>query len=164
LFDTFMGLPLHILVVHFTVVLVPLSAIATIAVFLRPAWRKRYAAPIAILNVLMLALTFVTVQAGGDFEDRFRAEGDKLTPRFHHEDYANVLIWVVVALAVLSVVGWWVSRGTNASPALAMSVGGLVAVVAVAAIVLTVLTGHTGSESAWKDFVTSTDKTLHKTN
>ena len=42
-FDTIFGLPTHTLVNHAAVVLVPLAAIATIAVALRPRWRERYA-------------------------------------------------------------------------------------------------------------------------
>jgi hypothetical protein len=42
-FDTITGLPVHALVVHATVVLVPLLAIVTVVVALRDRLRERYA-------------------------------------------------------------------------------------------------------------------------
>jgi len=41
-FDTIAGLPIHPLVVHAVVMLLPLSAIGLIACVLRPAWRQRF--------------------------------------------------------------------------------------------------------------------------
>jgi uncharacterized membrane protein len=157
LFDTFTGLPLHILVIHFVVVLLPISAFATIGVFVRPTWRRKYGAWIAALNVMMLVLTFVTVRAGEDLKDRYRALGDTQTPKDHHEGLGKALLWVVLALAVLSAAAWWVGRMPNMGPA-AIGLGAVVALVAVAAIVLTMLTGDAGSRSHWSDFIKSSDK------
>ncbi|HVE26669.1 MAG TPA: hypothetical protein VNC22_14770, partial [Sporichthya sp.] len=64
MFDSFLGLPLHVLVLHFTVVLVPLGAMATVAVMVRHDWRARFLPHVAAGNVALLALTFVTVRAG----------------------------------------------------------------------------------------------------
>jgi hypothetical protein len=162
LFDTFMGLPTHILVLHFTVVLVPLSAFATIAVFLRTEWRKKYAGWLAILNVAMLAVTFVTVRAGWDFQHRFRILGDTETPGDNHENLGKALLWIMVALAALAVIAWWICRMPNLAPVVGLGVGGLVASVAVASIVLTALAGHTGAKTTYADFIKSTDKKMAK--
>jgi uncharacterized membrane protein len=157
LFDTFTGLPMHVLVIHFVVVLVPLSAMATIAVFLRPTWRERYAAPVAALNVAMLVLTFVTVEAGWDLQSRYRKLGDTQAPKNHHEGLGKALLIIVLVLAVASVGTW--AGGVAKLPALAVTgLAGLVAVLAVASIVLTVLTGDAGSRSHWADFIKSSDK------
>ena len=43
MFDSFLGLPLHPLVVHGAVVLLPLAALGVIALVLRSAWRERFA-------------------------------------------------------------------------------------------------------------------------
>jgi hypothetical protein len=159
LFDTFTGLPFHILVIHFVVVLLPISAFATIAVFVRPAWRRKYGALVAGLNGLMVVLTFVTVRAGEDLKDRYRALGDTVTPKDHHEGLGKSLLWVVVALAVLSAAAWSVGRIPNMAPA-AIGLGAVVALVAIGAIVLTMLTGDAGSRSHWSDFIKSSDKAL----
>ena len=44
-FDLINGLPVHPLVVHAVVVLVPLAALGTIAIALRPAWRPHVRPP-----------------------------------------------------------------------------------------------------------------------
>lgn len=160
MFDTFMGLPTHILVLHFTVVLVPLSAFATIAVFLRTEWRKKYAGWLAMLNVAMLAVTFVTVRAGWDFQHRFRILGDTETPGDNHENLGKALLWIMVALAALAVIAWWICRMPNLTPVVGLGLGGLVASVAVASIVLTALAGHTGAKTTYADFIKSTDKKI----
>jgi hypothetical protein len=162
LFDKFLGLPTHILVLHFTVVLVPIVALVTIAVFLRPTWRKRWAGWVAILDVAMLALTFVTVRAGWDLESRYRVEGDTETPGFNHETLGKALLWIMVALAPMAVLAWWVSRIPNLSPGVNLGLGGLVASIAVASIVLTALAGHTGAEASWTDFIKFSDKQIAK--
>jgi uncharacterized membrane protein len=163
LFDTFTGLPLHILVVHFVVVLVPISAFATIGVFVWPAWRRKYGAWIAALNVMMLVLTFVTVRAGLDLKDRYRALGDTQTPGYHHEGLGKSLLWVVLALAVLSAAAWWVGRMPNMAP-VAIGLGAVVALVAIGAIVLTTLTGDSGARTTWSDFIKSSDKATSSKN
>ena len=41
-FDLINGVPIHPLVVHAVVVLLPLAVLGTIAIVVRPAWRLRY--------------------------------------------------------------------------------------------------------------------------
>jgi len=162
LLDKFLGLPTHILVLHFTVVLVPLVALVTIAVFLRPTWRKRWAGWVAILDVAMLALTFLTVRAGWDLESRYRVEGDTETPGFNHETLGKALLWIMLALAPTALLAWWVSRIPNLSSGVNLGLGGLVASIALASIVLTAFAGHTGAEASWKDFIKFSDKQIAK--
>lgn len=153
MFDTFMGLPLHVLVLHFTVVLVPLSAVLTGAVFLHRPWREAHAGRVAAVNVAMLALTFATVRAGLALQDRYRSIGNDGVPRYDHEELGETLLWVMLALTAATLLAWLATRRA-AVPAIAgFWLGAVVAALAVASIVLTVLTGHTGSESHWKDFV-----------
>jgi hypothetical protein len=48
-FDTFFGLPVHALVMHVVVVLVPLAAAGVLAIAVVPSWRTRF-------GVLVLAI------------------------------------------------------------------------------------------------------------
>lgn len=150
MFDTFMDLPLHVLVLHFAVVLLPLSATVTVAALLRPACREKFAAPVAALNVAMLALTFLTYKSGGALKDKLNPTGNpKGAPSNDHEEWAQILLWIMVALAVVAVIVWLTGRMEGMLPA---AVTGLVLVavgLAGAAAVMTVVTGHTGSKSHW---------------
>jgi hypothetical protein len=149
-FDKFMGLPLHVLVLHFAVVLLPLSATVTAAVFLRPEWRQKFAGPAVILNLGMLVLTFVTVQSGEALKDKLNPDNSpKGPPSNDHEEYAQVLLWIMVALAVAAAVAWFAGRTEGMLPAAAMGLALVVGGLAVAAAAMTVVTGHTGSDAKW---------------
>ncbi|MGR7001166.1 DUF2231 domain-containing protein [Yinghuangia aomiensis] len=64
MFDTVFGLPVHVLVLHFAVVLVPLAALATIAVAVRPAWLPRFGVWVAALDAVMVVLVWATKESG----------------------------------------------------------------------------------------------------
>jgi uncharacterized membrane protein len=157
MYDTFMGLPLHVLLLHFVVVLLPLSAVASAAVFFRASWRSRYAPFVVANNVAMLVLTFITVQAGQELQNRFVWIGDTAVPRNNHETIGRTLLWVVLALALVSLAAWLVDRRGGMPNVVNLGGAAVVAGLAVAAIVLTVLAGHTGSKSHWDKFVETTD-------
>jgi|GEM_PF-4197080 len=158
LFDTLTGLPVHVLVLHFTVVLVPISALITIAVFLRKRWHEQFAGRVALWNVAMLALTFVTVRAGVDLRARYRGLGDTQTPKHHHAAYGYTLLWIMVALAVLSLATIVLGRMRDLPAGAVTGLAGVVALLAVVSIVFTILTGDAGSRSRWRDFISSSDK------
>jgi uncharacterized membrane protein len=64
------GLPLHPLVVHAVVVLVPLAVVAGIAVALRPSWRRRLGWPVVALAVVATAAIPVATSTGESLRDR----------------------------------------------------------------------------------------------
>ncbi|MGQ0467259.1 MAG: DUF2231 domain-containing protein [Sporichthyaceae bacterium] len=150
MFDTFMNLPLHVLVLHFAVVLIPMSATATAAVFLYKPFRERFAGPAVLLNLGMLVLTFVTVQSGEALKDKLNPENNpKGAPSNDHEEYAQVLLWIVVALTIAAAIAWFSGRVDGMLPAAAMGLALVVGGLAIAAAAMTVVTGHTGSEAKW---------------
>lgn len=139
----FFGLPLHPLVVHGAVVLVPLAAIGTVAVVLSGWIRQRYGwltlglavagAGAAIAARLSGEALAASLGSGGSAVAAHRAWGE-LAP------FPAVLLAVALGAALLlenrSRAGWWVSAGVAAASA-------------VAALVLVVLTGHTGATAVW---------------
>lgn len=142
MFDTFQGLPIHELVLHATVVLVPLMAVLTVLVAARPRLRAAYAWWVLGADVAMVVLVFVTIQSGKQFEQRLPASALVLK----HAQLGRQLIWFVVALAVAAlVVALSTRRGRP--PALAGTV--LSAVAAVLVLVWVVRTGHAGAQAAW---------------
>jgi hypothetical protein len=155
MFDTVFGLPMHVLLVHATVVSLPAAALVSVAVVVRPAWRARFAAGVAALNVAMLALTFVTVRAGLTFFERLDRIGVAEVAK-RHRDLGNILLWIVVAFAVASVALWAVQRAGQ--PALTTVVAALVVLLGGATAVQTLLVGHSGSTAVWKATVESTSE------
>ncbi|MEV4388804.1 DUF2231 domain-containing protein, partial [Micromonospora sp. NPDC049580] len=53
--DTVNGLPLHPLVVHAVVVLLPLAALGVAALAVRPSWRGRYGGLVVLITALATA-------------------------------------------------------------------------------------------------------------
>jgi len=150
MFDTVFGLPMHALVIHATVVSLPAAALVTMAVMIRPTWRARYAPWVAVLNLAMLGLTFVTVRSGLAFFHRL----DEIEVAERHRDLGNRLLWIVVAFAAASVLLWIVQRANQ--PLLTAGVAALVVLLGGVTAVQTILVGHSGSTAVWKATVDST--------
>ena len=77
MFDTVLGLPVHALVVHAVVVLVPLAAAGLVVVALRPSWRGGATLRVrwCSLATAGLAMVPVATQSGTRLEDRLNAGG-----------------------------------------------------------------------------------------
>lgn len=163
MFDQFMDLPIHVLVLHFAVVLIPLCGVLTALVFLKPALRTRsvplpmigrpaiqapFAALAAGLNAGMLALTFVTVRAGYALQEKLDPSKANV-PNNNHEQFGNLLLWIVLAVTIVSVITVLASRMNTFAPSALTGLAVVVAALAVASVGMTVVTGHTGSESHW---------------
>jgi hypothetical protein len=98
----FAGLPLHVLLVHFVVVLVPLSALCTVASAVWPAARRRLGIVTPLLALAMLILVPVAIDAGQWLMERVPS-----TPLIRiHAALGNTLYPWTVALAVATVLQW----------------------------------------------------------
>lgn len=62
--DEFRGLPTHALIVHFTVVALPLAALGAVLVALLPAFRRRYGLLVGAVTLAACASVPVTVESG----------------------------------------------------------------------------------------------------
>ncbi len=149
MFETFRGLPIHILLNHAVVVGIPLVALASVAVALIPTWRARLAWPMVVVNALLVGATYAARQSGLWL---FKALGNP-PPALHHRSLGLTLIWFVIALFVASLLLALVSR---ADGGFLVGVVALIVVVAAgAATVQTVRTGEAGSRAVWEGRVSS---------
>jgi len=152
-FDTIFGLPMHVLVVHFVVALVPLIAIATAAIAVVPAWRERWIGWAVLANAAAVILAWVARLSGQAFIKRL----DRLSPAYAeitktHRARGLNLIWFVLALFAVSLLLYLLGRDSKNRGL----VVGIVTVVAAALVVYEViLTGHSGSSAVWKGVVNS---------
>ncbi len=147
MFDTVLGLPVHALVVHGVVVLLPLMAMITAAVACVPRWRAHAAWPVVLVDAGMVAMTVVARQSGLALQNRLGGQVAQ-----EHAALGKNLIWFAMALFLASLVVAMVRRSRRAT------LGAVFAVVAgVFAIWWTVRVGHTGSDAVWKGIVASTN-------
>jgi len=147
--DTFQGLPVHVLLLHATVVLVPLACALTVVVAFWSRVRTVGVWPVVALNAVMVVAVWLTAQAGERLEHRLGGSPQVAS----HADIGDKLVWFALALLAASVVVALVhDRGRGAQ----LGSGVLSAVVAVVTVFWVVRTGHSGAVAVWKDVVSST--------
>ncbi|GAA1646545.1 DUF2231 domain-containing protein [Georgenia ruanii] len=93
MFDLINGLPMHPLVVHAVVVLVPLTVLGTLAVVLVPRWR-RYAPAVAVVGTVAAFFLPLATQSGEAFERRVGSPGV-------HARLGEQLLYIGLVLAVI---------------------------------------------------------------
>jgi hypothetical protein len=138
-----LGLPLHPLVVHAVVVLVPLVTLGTVAATLSRTWFER-------LRVVLAGLAVGAAVAGVVA----RASGETLLSRVpgspevaDHANVSDALPWLLLPAAVLTLAWAWAGPAHRWYRALAVAA---VAAWLVASL-WTVLAGHSGAVSVWGD-------------
>lgn len=150
MFDLINGIPLHPLVVHAIVVLLPLATLGTIAIALRPLWRLRYGPLVVAAAAVSTALIPVATSSGEALEKRV---GDPGT----HAQLGDQLIFFAVPLLVLSAALVWLEWRRTRSAEVATSrtlvhvVAGLAVVAALSSAVQVYRVGDSGARAAWGD-------------
>jgi cytochrome b involved in lipid metabolism len=153
LFDTIAGLPLHPLVVHAVVVLLPVAAIALILIYFVPKWRLAYGWLTLAALAAGTAAAFAAKESGEALADRVGLPAE-------HAQWANLLVPVSIVLFVVAAVWFWLQRKAAAASTTSIAAvvtGAVASVLAVAVLVLTVLVGHSGATAVWAAEIAAQD-------
>lgn len=148
MFDHFRGLPLHPLVVHAAVVLLPVVALLGV-LFILPRWRARLRWPLLVGTLASLLVVYVARESGFALRSELRLNDNPLVQQ--HLDLATQLVLLLVAMAVVVGVAVVLTRpsraagGTTATTVVAV----LVLLVSVAVGVQTARVGEAGSRALW---------------
>lgn len=149
LFDTFQGLPVHALVVHAVVVLVPLTAIGAVIMALSPSFSRRFGTVVVVVAGLAAVASVVARQSG----EQLAARVGSPQP---HAGLGAVLPWFAIAFFLVVMVFWLFDRGVPASkarPAWLVVLAVVLVVVAAAAAWWTIRVGQSGSEAVWQSVI-----------
>jgi hypothetical protein len=153
--STFNGLPAHILLNHFVVVLAPLTAVLAILCALWPAARRRLIWLVLLLAVGTLVLIPLTTSSGGWLAARVGPSPALTT----HERFGETLVYIVAGLVatvtLLAAVHVRQARGRTVKFGLHSVVGVLVIVAAVTTLVQTYRIGDSGARAAWGNVTSS---------
>jgi hypothetical protein len=150
------GLPLHILIVHAVVIVVPVAAIVVLLAAVWPRARRWFGLVVPILGLVAAAVTFVAKEAG----EWLRARVPDAPLINAHAALGDTLLPWTLALAGLSVAIYvWYriveKRGGSAAPSrrtrqvVAILLAVAAVVVVPAGIITTVLVGESGSRAVW---------------
>lgn len=154
--STIHGLPAHILLNHFVVVLAPLAAVLAILCSLWPAARRRLIWLVLLLAAGTLVLIPLTTGSGGWLAARVGPSPALTT----HAQLGQTLIYMVSALLasviLLAAVHLRHARGRTVKFTLHAVVGVLVIAASVATLVQAYRIGDSGARAAWGN-VTSPD-------
>ena len=144
-FDLVFGLPVHPLVVHSAVVLVPLVAIAGIAMSYIPSFSRRYGKAVLILAIIAQLALFASKLSGESFEERLGKEVER------HAELGEFAPFTFIPLLILLYLRWRLDRegATTGSPAIRRLISILLVISALVALIYIFLTGHSGADSVW---------------
>lgn len=150
------GLPLHPLVVHAAVVLVPLSFVGLVVAFAAGRWRAPILASAAALAVAGAFFAVLAAQSGEELEEEVeeRAEAAGVDARFHDHpelgDQAEILA-IVFAIVTVIAAGLPYAWKQAADRRAQLALMGIAAVVGAGATWWMVQAGHTGAELVWEE-------------
>jgi len=164
----FNGLPLHVLLVHFVVVVVPVAALCTVLAAAWPAARRRLGIVTPIIALGALIAVPITTQAGEWLQARV---GHTELVAAHAALGTTLLPWAVATFLVAAIQWFWfrfvtapdarfASRVSGKSPRLAITLvlAAAVAVLAVGSVLTVVQIGESGVRAIWTGSFTQSPK------
>jgi hypothetical protein len=157
MFERFGDLPLHVLVIHLTVLVLPVAALTAIVYALVPKWRWLLRWPTLVLGVGALVCAFVAKKSG----EAFVAAIPQLEPLVKiHRERGNLLFWFVLVFALVAVAAFLLltgpsalasGKGAKATKSRPLELVTSVAIVVVGVLVIyqTIRTGDAGAKAVW---------------
>lgn len=156
MFETVNGLPMHPLVVHAAVVLIPLTCLGTILIAVKRSWRKA-------LGWWVLALAFVSVGAAFVAKESGEALAKKVGEPVVHAQLGDTLPVIAgvmfLGVAALVVTDFFVDPGyekTRKQPVVVTILAIIAVILGIGATVQTVRVGDSGAKAVWADSATPT--------
>ena len=154
------GIPLHPLLVHAGLGLLPLAALSSDAIAQVPSWRRKYAWPVLGVTLAGVAAVPVAKQAGEDLMATLESRVGPNPAIQTHADLGSTLLPIAlgfgVAVIALLVAGRLADRERQAEAPttktwriISVVVSVLVVLLAVGTTVQTVRAGHSGSSAVW---------------
>jgi hypothetical protein len=147
--ETIFGLPLHPLVVHATVVIVPLTAVVLAMSVVNERFR-RWAGPLPLgLAVVSEVLAPVSTSTGENLQELVGT--GPLVER--HAELGRMLVWWCIGMLVVAASSYLLRRrgALTGNRATVLLVAGIL--VATGALVQVALVGHSGAKAVWSGIV-----------
>ena len=149
--ETVFGLPIHPLIVHATVVIVPATAVLLALTLFSPRVRA-WAGPLPLLLAMASAVLSPLSTSSGESLEHMVGESSLVEK---HAELGEGLIWWCLGMLVVAAASYFLRRNKRELTR-ALSIGLLVAglVVSVGTLVQMALIGHSGAKAAWSDVAT----------
>jgi cytochrome b involved in lipid metabolism len=156
IFDLVFGLPVHPLIDHFVVVLVPMFAILQILIVIKPKLKEKFGWVTVYGLAVALVVTVIASKSGESLALRVGYPGD-------HAEQGETLVPVVAALFISSAI-WMTFTEKLELPIKPFKkfipwIGKASAVISLAAIGATLIVGHSGAKAVWENKVSESSDT-----
>ena len=162
--DTIGGIPVHPLIVHAVVVLVPLAALLLLLAAVSPRIR-RWA---GILTPVLATVALITVPLASESGESLERRVEETPALEEHTELGDTLVYIMLAVTVLAWALWFLdrraraavatgdaaadgSRATAPRSALLTAVIVLSVLSVLATTVQVVRIGHSGASASWSD-------------
>lgn len=149
-----MGLPLHPLIIHAVVVLVPLSALGVIFLLVFPRFAPTFSPLILILLIASTVAGFIAENSGQSLSNRVGYPGD-------HAEQGERLAKLILLFTLLYITWFVVYRKSikfkSADKLLKNTLSVLLLLTAIASTTLTFIVGHSGAKASWEDRIKASD-------
>lgn len=144
-FGMLAGLPLHPLLVHSAVVLVPLVSIGALVMSYLPSFSRRHGKLILILALVAQVSVFLAKISGEAFSEILKKNVEK------HAELGEIAPFVTLPMVVLIYLRWRMDRAGSSTGSVAIRRLTSVALVisSLASCVMIFLVGHSGASSVW---------------
>jgi len=144
-FGILAGLPLHPLLVHSAVVLVPLVAIGALVMSYLPSFSRRHGKIILILAVVAQVSVFLAKMSGEAFAEILDKNVEK------HAELGEITPLVTLPMVILIYLRWRMDRSgsTFGSVVIRRLTSVALVVASLISIIVIVLVGHSGASSVW---------------
>jgi hypothetical protein len=139
------GLPLHPLLVHSAVILVPLVAIGALVMSYLPSFSRRHGKLILIVALVAQVSIFLAKISGEAFSEILDKEVEK------HAQLGEIAPFVTIPMVALIYLRWRMDRAGSSTGSVAIRRLTSVALViaSLASLVVIFLVGHSGASSVW---------------
>jgi hypothetical protein len=144
-FGMLAGLPLHPLLVHSAVVLVPLVAIGALVMSYLPSFSRRHGKLILILAVIAQVSVFLAKMSGEAFAEILDKNVEK------HAELGEIAPLVTIPMVALIYLRWRMDRAgsTTGSVVIRRLISVALVIASLVSLVVIFLVGHSGASSVW---------------
>lgn len=150
--STIFGIPLHPLLVHATVVMVPLAAMLVILAVLVPRFRIWAGVLPAATSLVALILTPLSTGSGENLQNSV-VETNLIE---EHAELGNQLLFFTIPLFIFAAAFWYFTRKSTESAfksgqTLIMIIGVLAVIASIGTGVQVGRIGHSGAKASWSN-------------
>ena len=145
------SIPIHPLLVHVPVVMLPLAALGALALVVRQKWVQHYGWLVVAGAVVSFGGSVLASGSGDDLLEQYRNSGQHFSSTLNsHADLGESVQWIALLFLVLTTAWVFAHKRQLATKVVRTVLAVLVALSAIAATAMVIEAGHNGAKAKWE--------------